>query len=341
MIENRKTVFISYSWDSHEHQEWVLNLATELIEKYGIEVILDQFELSAGKDLTYFMEQSIEKSDKVLIILTPNYKSKAEERMNGVGYEYSMITQEIFASPVTKIKFLPILREGDLNTSSPKFLKSKVYHNMIDDNFYIPRLFELHKLIYDKPLKEKPVLGDIPNFNEPAFDPIVEIAKKMVNEKKINQELNEIISSNKGVDIFKNEIESFNYQLKEKAELYKSTTDLNFTYESDNVGSSIISCENITVYFSWDARYSNTAENAILEESRVNGIIKINNSHFYSINNRPKLLMRTEYVFDLGYSKDIIWKYDNLKFSTAEIIQNAFVFLISEVKNKLSKNFRK
>ncbi|WP_051929381.1 toll/interleukin-1 receptor domain-containing protein [Flavobacterium sp. 83] len=125
MTENRRKVFISYSWDNSEHQEWVLSLAKDLMNKFGIQVILDQFELSAGKDLTYFMESSIENADKVLIILTPNYKIKAEDRKSGVGYETSMITQEIFESSITKIKFIPILRVGDSKSSSPKFLKSK------------------------------------------------------------------------------------------------------------------------------------------------------------------------------------------------------------------------
>ncbi|MDP1069474.1 toll/interleukin-1 receptor domain-containing protein, partial [Klebsiella pneumoniae] len=78
----------------------------------GIDVILDQFELSAGKDLTHFMESSLEKADKVLVILNPNYKQKAENRKSGVGYETSMISQEIFESPISKVKFIPILRIG-------------------------------------------------------------------------------------------------------------------------------------------------------------------------------------------------------------------------------------
>lgn len=37
----RPIVFISYSWDSQEHQDWVLKLSKDLIEKYkiGIDVL--------------------------------------------------------------------------------------------------------------------------------------------------------------------------------------------------------------------------------------------------------------------------------------------------------------
>ena len=60
-------VFISYSWSNTIHEEWVLALATKLMSKQ-IDVILDKWELRLGHDLNHFMEDSIKKADKVLII---------------------------------------------------------------------------------------------------------------------------------------------------------------------------------------------------------------------------------------------------------------------------------
>ncbi len=42
--ENKPVIFISYSWDSEEHKEWVLNLANKLCDD-GIDVILDRYHL--------------------------------------------------------------------------------------------------------------------------------------------------------------------------------------------------------------------------------------------------------------------------------------------------------
>ena len=81
---NNPKVFISYSWDNEPHKEWVLNLATQLRNK-GVDVILDIWELTAGKDKDYFMENSVANSDKVLLILTPDYKTKAENRQGEIG----------------------------------------------------------------------------------------------------------------------------------------------------------------------------------------------------------------------------------------------------------------
>lgn len=341
MEENRKTVFISYSWDNPEHQEWVLNLAKDLTEKYGIIVILDQYQLNTGSDLPYFMEQSIEKADKVLIILTPNYKTRAEERKKGVGYESTMITQEIFESDITKIKFLPILRIGTSETSSPKFLKSKVYHNMVDDRKYFDELLKLAKLIYDHPILEKPKLGAIPDFNKASIDPIIDSAKALLNEKKINQELNALIDSFDGTVILKNEMEKFNKQLNDKVELYKDSTGLNFAYESNDISFAVIRCEKFSVTFEWNIKYSNSADGAYFEERRISGIISQHNNRFYSTNNQPKLLKTIEYKFDLDYSKNVVWKSASIKFSSTEIVENAFIFLLGEVSKEIRKDFRK
>jgi SEFIR domain len=45
-LEDPKT-FVSYSWSSPTHEEWVLNLATER-EESGVDVIFDKWNLKEG-----------------------------------------------------------------------------------------------------------------------------------------------------------------------------------------------------------------------------------------------------------------------------------------------------
>ncbi len=47
-------LFISYFWDSEIHQDWVRQLANDLI-KNGISTILDQYELTLGFNMQDFM----------------------------------------------------------------------------------------------------------------------------------------------------------------------------------------------------------------------------------------------------------------------------------------------
>ncbi|MEA2756764.1 MAG: hypothetical protein QOJ54_3053, partial [Aliidongia sp.] len=51
-------LFISYSWTSEDHKQWVLDLATGLREN-GVDVILDRWHLLNGQDTHVFMEQMV------------------------------------------------------------------------------------------------------------------------------------------------------------------------------------------------------------------------------------------------------------------------------------------
>ena len=46
----------SYCWSSEEHEQWVINLATELREA-GVDVIFDKWDLKEGHDALKFMEK--------------------------------------------------------------------------------------------------------------------------------------------------------------------------------------------------------------------------------------------------------------------------------------------
>jgi len=50
--------FISYSHDSAGHQTWVLRLASDLRAK-GIDVVLDQWDLVPGQDVSLIMQRGI------------------------------------------------------------------------------------------------------------------------------------------------------------------------------------------------------------------------------------------------------------------------------------------
>ncbi|MBP1593800.1 MAG: hypothetical protein H6Q12_818 [Bacteroidetes bacterium] len=159
---NTPCVGISYSWDDEKHKEWVLNLANELIGK-GIFVYLDRFDLKLGMDKNHFMEDMISNSQRVIVILTPNYKLKADKRDGGVGYEYSIITSEIFDRQ-DENKFIPVLRSGKIDESSPIALKSKVAIFMNDDTNFEEKFDELCREIYNEQKIKRPKLGQKPNY---------------------------------------------------------------------------------------------------------------------------------------------------------------------------------
>jgi hypothetical protein len=110
-------VFISYSWDDDAHKDWVATLAARLTTD-GVPVILDETHLVAGDELTLFMEQAIERSSHIVIVCTPRYKEKADNRRGGVGYEESIITGKR-ADGTDKKRFIPVYRSSGGRNDAP------------------------------------------------------------------------------------------------------------------------------------------------------------------------------------------------------------------------------
>lgn len=158
-------VFISYSWDSPQHEEWVINLATKLREN-GVDAILDKWDLGfLGKLLPHFMETSISQSQRVICVMTPNYKKKTENLTGGVGYEYSIITAEIFTDSINTSKFIPLFRSGTDTDAIPIALKGRKYVDMRDDTQFDEKfIHELLRDIYEEPKFKKPAIGKKTKF---------------------------------------------------------------------------------------------------------------------------------------------------------------------------------
>lgn len=126
-------VFISYSWDNQEHIDWVRELA-ERLEDDGIEVNLDQWELYPGQPLPQFMETSIRENDYVLIICTPAYKKKSDNRDGGVGYEGHIISAELLYKK-DYLKFIPVWRDGESwEEAAPSHCLGRNHVNLKENN---------------------------------------------------------------------------------------------------------------------------------------------------------------------------------------------------------------
>ena len=61
------SAFMSYSHKPDDHKAWVLKLAQDLVSS-GVNVILDEWNLSAGEDTVAFMIDGIAGSDRVLLV---------------------------------------------------------------------------------------------------------------------------------------------------------------------------------------------------------------------------------------------------------------------------------
>jgi len=152
LSENKINIFISYSWDNENLQEWVLLLA-DIINQNGGNAIVDK-KLKFGGHLRLFMEIHIKSADAVLMVLTPNYKNKAQNLSGGVGYEYNIITKELFKVINTNEKYIGVLREGNHESSVPDFIEDFKYVDLRNSPDYDKNLKLLLEQILKTPLKQ-------------------------------------------------------------------------------------------------------------------------------------------------------------------------------------------
>lgn len=159
-------VFISYSWSTPKHEDWVINLAERLVSD-GVDVILDKWYLKEGHDKYAFMESNVKADDigKVLIILDEQYAKKANSRAGGVGTETQIISPNIY-SDVSQEKFIPIIAE--LNDEGkpfiPTFVESRIYIDLSRESSFEAEYEKLLRNIFQRPANKKPKLGKPPAY---------------------------------------------------------------------------------------------------------------------------------------------------------------------------------
>jgi hypothetical protein len=162
---NSPIVFFSYSWDTQDHKLWVLKLASDLI-KNGIDVLIDVWDLDRYKnDLNFFMESGIREADKVIMICTPKYAKKANERSGGVGIENTIITGE-FYDKTKSGKYITIAKNYSKNFTEclPSYVQSRYTIDFNNNEDYRNSFDELIRKILNVPRYQKPKLGKLPNL---------------------------------------------------------------------------------------------------------------------------------------------------------------------------------
>jgi hypothetical protein len=148
-------VFISYSWDSDQHREWTRELA-ERLRGDGSNVTLDQWHLAPGDQMAEFMERAVRENDLVLIICTPRYKQKSDERSGGVGYEGDIMTAEVLSTRNHR-KFVPILRMGPWSDAAPSWLRGKLYVDLSGSSYSEDQYHDLLATIHNQRPSPPPV----------------------------------------------------------------------------------------------------------------------------------------------------------------------------------------
>jgi hypothetical protein len=127
-------VFISYSHDSREYKDRVLELSNRLCEE-GIDCEIDQYEVSPPEGWPEWMRRQIEKADFVLVACTAICERRfqgEDEHAKGLGakWEGAIITQSIYENEARNDKFIPIFFSEEDKNYIPRILRTATYYRL-------------------------------------------------------------------------------------------------------------------------------------------------------------------------------------------------------------------
>ncbi|WP_020472310.1 toll/interleukin-1 receptor domain-containing protein [Zavarzinella formosa] len=161
-VKSVKKVFVSYSWDSEEHQQRVRQLVDDL-RGYGFAATMDLYEPNPPQGLPAWMVESIRNSDFVLAVITETYRKRCEGeeeegKGNGVKWETGLMIRRIYQDGFVNAKFIPVILNKADSKSIPSVFLGNVYYNVSEPN----GLLGLVRLISDQPEYVPPPLGRTP-----------------------------------------------------------------------------------------------------------------------------------------------------------------------------------
>lgn len=154
-------VFISYSHDSPEHQDRVIDLANRL-RADGIDARCDQYETSPAEGWQRWMERQLRDADFVLMVCSDVYRRRVageEEAGKGLGvaWEGNLILQHLYEAGAVNKKFIPVLLANCCRKDIPMAAKATSYFNLETARGYE----DLYRLLTDQPRALIPELGKL------------------------------------------------------------------------------------------------------------------------------------------------------------------------------------
>ncbi|EPX9495974.1 toll/interleukin-1 receptor domain-containing protein [Acinetobacter baumannii] len=165
-------IFISYSWSSPEHEQWVIDLAENLMQD-GIDIALDKWELREGDDPIAFMESMVNDPSitKIIMIIDSKYTDRANGRHGGVGTESTILSYELY-NKRDKNKIVAVIAEPE--APKPTFYAGRLHVDLSNSDKYAEEYEKLVRWAFDNYKYEKPkTLGTAPSFIVAEDDGVV------------------------------------------------------------------------------------------------------------------------------------------------------------------------
>jgi hypothetical protein len=158
-MANTEEVFVSYSHDSVEHVQRVLELANRL-RSDGVDCVLDQYEESPPEGWPRWMDKKIRESKYVIMLCTKPYFQRVmgiEEAGKGLGvrWEGNLIYQHLYNAGTINNRFVAVTLEAGHHVFIPTPIQGATYYDLSTPTGYD----DLYRRLTDQPKVRKPELG--------------------------------------------------------------------------------------------------------------------------------------------------------------------------------------
>ncbi|WP_208630582.1 toll/interleukin-1 receptor domain-containing protein [Amycolatopsis kentuckyensis] len=162
-------VFVSYTHDSAEHKDQVLEFS-EFLTRNGIDVTLDQWKLEHRQDWYAWAIGSIENADYVIVIASARYREVADgyasaESNRGLQSEAALLREKLHSDrPAWTRKLLPVLLPGHTPAEIPAFLQPQTADHYFVTEFTVFGSESLLRVLTGQAPYVKPAPGRIPDL---------------------------------------------------------------------------------------------------------------------------------------------------------------------------------
>src|SRR5258706_118310 len=159
-----KKVFISYSHDSPEHSERVLQFSNAL-RTHGIDTELDRYQVRPPKGWPYWCEEQLrpENSEFVLMICTETYLKRVQDKVpadegRGVFWEGGIIYDYIYDAK-GNTRFIPVIFSDGSADFIPTPIRNHTRYRVTEFDLTDEGYQSLYRELTGQPLVTKPPLG--------------------------------------------------------------------------------------------------------------------------------------------------------------------------------------
>lgn len=166
---NQTKVFISYSHDSSEHNERVLQFANAL-RSHGVDAELDRYHVRPLKGWPHWCEEQLrpENSGFVLMICTETYLKRVQDKVpadegRGVFWEGAIIYNYLYDAK-GNTRFIPVLFSDENDSSIPVPIRNHTCYRIGAFDLTDPGYQNLYRELTGQPLVTKPPLGEVINL---------------------------------------------------------------------------------------------------------------------------------------------------------------------------------